>query len=236
MPPSPSSDLAEGERLVPPSGLFTNPAPYLTWEIWQRDLAVMAVVFAGLSVVVWLVLHFVGHAHARSIVWARLSVTLAMATAAVSLWVVGSPPALALSTSALPAAVAAQIAHQASADPSSVSNPAWAQRATQDLLAHYGDYVLGKYAPSLPPGYRMVLLDVPGQSSLTPLLTHGNTAPLDSIAEEVVTTLTGNLPESVLERIALADQTAVGLVEGTAITAYRHSPVVMIAVFVKAHG
>lgn len=229
----------EGERLVPPSGLFTNPAPYLTWEAWQHDLTLLAVAFAGLSVVVWLVLHFAGRggrAQSLGIAWARGAVGIAMAFAAVSLWVVGSPPALALSTPALELAVAQQIGHQAGADPGTVATPAWAEQATAALLAHYGDYTLGKYAPTLPDGYRMVLLDVPSQTSVAPLLTHGNTAPLDGIGTQVVTTLSSDLPESVLERIALANRTAVGLVTGTAVTAYRHSPVFMIAVFVKAHG
>ncbi len=226
----------EGERSVLPSGLFTNPGPYLTWEIWQRDLTIAAVAFGALSVLLWLALHFARHLHARGIPWARASVGISMASAAVSLWVVGSPPALAISTSALQRAVTEQVGHQAGADPGSVTNPAWAQRATNDLLIHYGDYTMGKYAPKKPTGYRMVLLDVLSQSSITPLLTHGNTAPLNDIGTQIVTNLTINLPESALERISLADHTAVGLVEGTAVTAYRHSPVIMIAVFVRAHA
>lgn len=213
-----------------------NPAPYLTWEIWQRDLTVTAVASAGISVSLWFVLHYAAQLRSHAIVWARVSVGVAMAAAAISLWVVGSPPALTLSVPALQRAITEQIGHQAGADPANVGDPAWAQKAVEDLLLHYGDYTLGRYAPFLPRGYRMILLDVPSQSSLTPLLTHGNTAPLGSIGEQVVTTLTTGLPESVLERIALADRTAVGLVEGTAVTAYRHSPVIMIAVFVKAHG
>lgn len=221
---------------MPLSGLFTNPAPYLTWEAWQHDLTLLAVVTAGLSVVVWLLLHFRPAAHRRAVMWARASVGVAMAAVAVSLWVVGSPPALAVSVPELAQAVAQQIGQQAGATAGSVSSPPWAEQATEDLLLHYGDYTLGRYAPSLPHGYRMILLEVPSQSLLTPLLAHGNTAPLSAIATQVVTTLTSSLPENVLEQVSLAHRTAVGLVEGTAVTAYRHSPVIMITVFVQAHG
>jgi hypothetical protein len=219
-----------------PAALFTGAAPYATWEYWVHLLSAGAVVLAALAAMAWLTRFVATRAAAALLTAARALLALALSTVAVSLWVVGSPPYLRVRAAALSLDVAHGLVQaEGGADPV-ITAPAWANAVAQGLLAHYGDYVQGRYEPPLPQGYRLSLVAAPPLSELDPILNHGDSAPVPNLAHEVVSTLMASVPVSTIHAVAAAGRAAVGTALGTAVTANRHTPVILIAVLVPTHG
>jgi|GEM_PF-5770633 len=219
-----------------PAAVFLQAGPYAVWEFWVHLLSAAAVVLGAAAATGW-ALHYLAPRFARvSLGVARGILAAALVAVAIALWVVGSPPPLGVRTRALAVDMAYRLAQQSgSADPT-VAAPAWAQTATDDILANYAAYVAGHYHPPLPAGYRVSLVAAPNQQILQPLINHGDSAPLPDLARQVVSTLLGQVPVSVQTAVAIAHQSAVGVAEGLAVRPGRHTPVYILAIYVQAHG
>lgn len=221
-----------GRRPSPPlRAIFRRPGPYVHWLMWTHLSSAAGVALGATAALLWLGW---GLGLLRRPGWvfvARAAVALALSSMAVSLWLAGTAPTLTVARRAFTQAVRASLARRMHLSAGAVSTPAWAFGACRRLLAHYALYLRGRFSPSLPAGYRLLLLSGTEQSVLAGILAH-NSAPLPVVAHELVSAVVGRVPASTLAAAASADRIAVGLWHGTAVTAGRHTPLVLMAVFV----
>ncbi len=221
-----------------PAALFTQAAPYAAWEFWVHLLSGGAVALGAAAALVWVVRYVWPRTARGGSVVARTLLLGALAVVAAALWVVGSPPALVVLPHDLAIDMASSLSQ--SVDPqgqtAAVTSPAWADAAARTILNDYGGYTTGQYMPSIPQGYRLVLVVAPPVASLGGLLDHGDSAPIPDLAREVVGTLLNQVPASTVSQIAAAGRAAVGAVSGMAVTATRRTDVILIVVFVPRHA
>jgi hypothetical protein len=221
-----------------PAALFTQVAPYAAWEFWVHLLSGGAVVVAAVAAAVFGIRYLWRAVERPASQASRALLFAAPAIVAAALWVVGTPPSLVV----LPRALAVDMASALSAAPGSasgdpaVSAPTWAREAAEDVLNNYSNYAAGNYLPPMPAGYRLVLVTAPQVASLSGLLAHGDSAPIPNLAQEVLATLIDQIPLSAQSQIAAAHAAAVGVASGLAVTRNRQSDVLLIAIFVQAHG
>lgn len=219
-----------------PPAMFVHAGPYAAWEFWVHLTSGAAVAFGALAALAWVVHHLLTRLGPAPLAVARASLAVALATVAVALWVVGSPPALTFNPPAAAQGVAQSLEQELGAADPPVAAPAWAATAANGILNNYEAYIQGHYTPVLPKGYRVALVSAPSQGLLSPILAHGDSAPLPNLAHEVVTTLMNLIPASTLGTVAAAHDSAVAVIEGVAIQRNRHAPVILLTIFSRAHG
>jgi hypothetical protein len=217
----------------PGSGLFLHPGAYAGWEQAVHLVSEVAILAGALAVVIWAVGRLTGGRPGPVRMAAYASLALALAASMISLAVVGTAPLLTLSDAGVAEAVAARLAVEVAPAKPQISVPPWALGTAQDLLNHLNAFQQGRYRPTLPSGYRIALVDAIPESSLAPMLSHGNLAPLGAIGHEVDQFLDGVIATSAVSQAAQARQVAVGAAHGVGVTYDHRIPTLLVAVMVR---
>jgi hypothetical protein len=210
--------------------MFRHPGTYIHWVALTHASASVTVALGAASGLLWLVWTAAKTHRRRWALAARAGVTVALVSLVVSLWLAGTPPRLTVAARGLAGAVRASLAHRTGVASAAVSSPTWALRASRALLAHYAAYLHGRFAPDVPQGYRLVLVTDPQETVLAPILSR-NPAPLPVVVREVAKAILERVPASTTAALAATGRVAVGLTRGTAVTADRRTPMVLMAVF-----